>query len=105
MKNERLRNRNISMRLTEAEYVLLHLSAAKANKSLTDYIVHCVLKSSDDRILAIKSLLITAEKIKEDTARILLNIPGNNIGNPELHEFIGKLDIIMECLKKLVRIM
>ena len=102
MKENRKRNKTLTIRLTETEKEMLVRNAKRTCKSLTDYIVYLSLESTTKSTNEIKPLIIELKRLADQ-----LNSINEKLESGDLHSFnfqdVFEQKIIYKQLFELIR--
>ena len=103
MKENRKRNKTLTIRLTETEKEMLVRNAKRTCKSLTDYIVYLSLESTTKSTNEIKPLIIELKRLADQLNSINEKIESGDLHSFNFQDVLDEQKIIYEQLLELVR--
>ncbi len=103
MTENRKRNKTLTIRLTDAEYNFIHKKAAKAQKSLTDYIVTLAAEVPINVAEDIKPLLKEMKRIGNNINQITMKINSGAFTSYDFQDVIDEQKKIYEELHRIAR--
>lgn len=103
MAENRKRNKTLTIRLTDAEYNFIHKKAAKAQKSLTDYIVTVAAEVPINVAEDIKPLLKDMKRIGNNINQITIKINSGAFTSYDFQDVIDEQKKIYEELHRIAR--
>ena len=103
MSEKRKRNKTLTVRLTEKEYIQIRRNAKKAHKSITDYIValsnELPIKVSED----VKPLILELKRIGNNLNQIAMKINSGAFDSYNFSEVVEQQKKIYEQLYEIAR--
>lgn len=103
MKENRKRNKTLTIRLTETEKEMLVRNAKRTYKSLTDYIVFLSLESTTKVTNEVKPLIIELKRLADQLNSINEKIESGDLHSFNFQDVLDEQKIIYEQLLELVR--
>ena len=103
MKENRKRNKTLTIRLTETEKEMLVRNSKRTYKSLTDYIVFLSLESTTKVTNEVKPLIIELKRLADQLNSINEKIESGNLHSFNFQDVLDEQKIIYEQLLELVR--
>lgn len=103
MKENRKRNKTLTIRLTENEKEMLVRNAKRTYKSLTDYIVFLSLESTTKVTNEVKPLIIELKRLADQLNSINEKIESGDLHSFNFQDVLDEQKIIYEQLLELVR--
>lgn len=103
MTENRKRNKTLTIRLTDAEYNFIHKKAAKAQMSLTDYIVTLAAEVPINVAEDVKPLLKEMKRIGNNINQITTKINSGAFTSYDFQDVIDEQKKIYEELHRIAR--
>ena len=103
MKENRKRNKTLTIRLTETEKEMLVRNAKRTCKSLTDYIVFLSLESTTKATNEVKPLIIELKRLADQLNSINEKIESGDLHSFNFQDVLDEQKITYEQLLELVR--
>ena len=102
MKENRKRDKTLTVRLTESEKALIEKKAKRANMNLTEYIIAVSNKSKINVAEDTKSLLVELKRIGNNINQIAMKINSGAVSSYNFTEVINMQRKIYEQMLELV---
>lgn len=103
MKENRKRNKTLTIRLTETEKEMLVRNAKRTCKSLTDYIVYLSLESTTKSTNEIKPLIIELKRLADQLNSINEKLESGDLHSFNFQDVFDEQKIIYKQLFELIR--
>ena len=103
MKENRKRNKTLTIRLTETEKEMLVRNAKRTCKSLTDYIVFLSLESTTKATNEVKPLIIELKRLADQLKSINEKIESGDLHSLNFQDVFDEQKIIYKQLFELIR--
>lgn len=103
MKENRKRNKTLTIRLTETEKEMLVRNAKRTCKSLTNYIVFLSLESTTKATNEVKPLIIELKRLADQLNSINEKIESGDLHSFNFQDVLDEQKITYEQLLELVR--
>ena len=103
MKENRKRNKTLTIRLTETEKEMLVRNAKRTCKSLTDYIVYLSLESTTKSTNEIKPLIIEFKRLVDQLNSINEKLESGDLHSFNFQDVFDEQKIIYKQLFELIR--
>lgn len=103
MKENRKRNKTLTIRLTETEKEMLVRNAKRTCKSLTDYIVYLSLESTTKSTNEIKPLIIEFKRLADQLNSINEKLESGDLHSFNFQDVFDEQKIIYKQLFELIR--
>lgn len=103
MKENRKRNKTLTIRLTETEKEMLVRNAKRTCKSLTDYIVYLSLESTTKSTNEIKPLIIELKRLADQLNSINEKLESGDLHLFNFQDVFDEQKIIYKQLFELIR--
>ena len=103
MKENRKRNKTLTIRLTETEKEMLVRNAKRTCKSLTDYIVFLSLESTTKVTNEVKPLIIELKRLADQLNSINEKIESGDLHSFNFQDVFDEQKIIYKQLFELIR--
>ena len=103
MKENRKRNKTLTIRLTETEKEMLVRNAKRTYKSLTDYIVYLSLESTTKSTNEIKPLIIELKRLADQLNSINEKLESGDLHSFNFQDVFDEQKIIYKQLFELIR--